>query len=77
MNLNNNKHVVILGDTNSGKTNLIFRYLQNKGGKEDIQQWVADPKTGDFLISFASIDKCAHKNPVHSFNFFNLMNSEN
>lgn len=57
----------------SGKTSLIFRYFQKRGGKQDMHQWVANPTTGDFLISFATIDKCAHENPVHQFNFYDLL----
>jgi predicted choloylglycine hydrolase len=57
----------------SGETNLIFRYFQKRGGKQDIHQWVANPKTGDFLISFASIEKCAHETTIHSFNLYDLL----
>ena len=60
-------------DVYSGKTTLIFRILQKKGYKTDLQQWVANPRTGDFSISFASPDTCAHENPVHYFNFYDLI----
>jgi len=63
-------------DVYSGKGNIIFRYFQNRGGKEPMHQWVANPKTGDFLVSFASVGKCAHEAPVHSFNFYDLLLSE-
>lgn len=67
------KTMDMVRDVYSGKRNLIFRYFQNRGGKKDIHQWVANPKTGDFLISYASVDKCAHENPVHYFNFYELL----
>jgi hypothetical protein len=32
------------------------------------------PKTGDFVLSFATKDKNAFKNPVNYFNFYELLN---
>jgi len=60
-------------DVYIGKSNLLFRFFQFLGSKQDIQQWVANPKTGDFLIRYASIENCAHENKVHSFNFYDLL----
>ena len=39
-------------------------------------QWSYSPKTGDMLICYASQDKVASKNPIHHFNFFELLEKE-
>ena len=39
-------------------------------------QWVACPETGDFVVSFAGGDKKAYENPVHYFNFYELLEAE-
>jgi hypothetical protein len=41
-----------------------------------MHQWVACPKTGEIVVSFASAKKNAHQNPVYYFNLFELLNSE-
>jgi len=41
-----------------------------------LYQWVACPETGDMVISFASSDKRACYEPVHYFNFFELMEAD-
>ena len=38
-------------------------------------QFATCPKTGDFLISYANVEKTAWKCPVNYFNFFSLLNS--
>jgi len=45
------------------------------GFLESWNQWVACPETGDMLVSFASYNKYASKNPYHQFNLFELLNS--
>ena len=35
--------------------------------------WVADPQHGDMVICFASQDTIAFHNPVHCFNFYELL----
>lgn len=39
-------------------------------------QWSFCPKTGDILICYASGDKIASENPIHYFNFFELLEEE-
>ena len=36
-------------------------------------QWSYSPKTGDMLICYASQDRVASLNPIHHFNFFELL----
>ena len=59
-----------------GKTDIRFFIVQRLETYVALHQWVACPETGDILISFASVDKNAHENPVHYFNLFELLNSE-
>jgi hypothetical protein len=37
--------------------------------------WVACPETGDMVVCFATKDKIAFSNPVHYFNFYELLNA--
>ncbi|VVB59778.1 Acyl-coenzyme A:6-aminopenicillanic acid acyl-transferase [uncultured archaeon] len=39
-------------------------------------QWSYSPKTGDMFICYASKDKMPSQNPIHHFNFFELLESE-
>jgi hypothetical protein len=57
-----------------GKTDVRFFLIQRAKAHTTIYQWVACPKTGDILLSFATIKKNAFENPVHAFNFFELLN---
>lgn len=59
-----------------GKTDFRFFIVQKLGTYVPLHQWVTCPKTGDMLICFADADKDAHKNPVYSFNLFELLDSE-
>jgi hypothetical protein len=36
-------------------------------------QWIACPETGDFVVSFANANNKACENPVHYFNFYELL----
>ena len=62
----------------NGKTNMLLSIMiklsKGHGFLESWNQWVACPETGDMLVSFASRDKYASKNPVHHFNLFDLLN---
>jgi hypothetical protein len=44
--------------------------------KETWWQWVACPKTGDFLISFATADETAFENPIHRVNLMGILANE-
>jgi hypothetical protein len=39
-------------------------------------QWAMCPETGDIAVSFAGGDKKAFENPVHYFNFYDLLDAE-
>jgi hypothetical protein len=38
-------------------------------------QWVACPQTGDMVVCFATRKKIAYENPLHFFNLYDLLNS--
>jgi hypothetical protein len=68
-------------DVYLGKTSFIFKILMYyvplfSPCYQPLNQWVACPETGEMVISFASVNKMAHFNPVHYFNFFELLESE-
>jgi hypothetical protein len=53
------------------KYSMIFRYWA------PMYQYIVCPGTGEFVISIASKDVCAHKEeiPLHYFNMHNLLNA--
>jgi hypothetical protein len=60
-----------------GKTRSLFSLMiKLYGVNPSLFQWVACPKTGDMLVSFASVDKRAIENPVHYFNIYELLEAE-
>jgi hypothetical protein len=59
-----------------GNTDWRFSILQDRGSYIPQHQWVGCPETGDMLVSFANDDKLACENTVHSFNLFDLLESE-
>jgi len=59
-----------------GKTNLLFYIMMKLYFYQPVHQWVACPKNGDMVISFASADKMAQYNPVHYFNLFELLEAK-
>ena len=63
-------HIIILF---LHKINLLDETAKHYGYLEAINQWVLYPKTGDMLISFADANKRAWENPVHYFNFYDLL----
>ena len=83
-NLDLNSSMDILREAYSGHNHLIILFLhkinlldetaKHYGYLEAINQWVIYPKTGDMLISFADANKRAWENPVHYFNFYDLLN---
>ena len=69
----------MLRNVYNGKTDMLLaimvKFGKGYGFLESWNQWVACPETGDMLVSFASNDKYASKNPVHHFNLFELLQS--
>ena len=63
----------------SGKTDLLLRLIvklaEGTSFNRAWNMWVADPGTGDMVVCFASKDKIAFSNPVHYFNFYELLNA--
>jgi len=60
------------------KYDIVWRFL-NKFWNYPLRtcwQWVACPKTGDFLVSFADVGIMAFKCSVQFFNFFELLEEE-
>ena len=57
-----------------GRTDPRFFLIQRVKPHTTIYQVVACPQTGDILLSFATTNKNAYENPVHSLNFFELLN---
>jgi len=70
------KTMKFIREVYSGKTNFIFRYMQNHNYYESRHLWVVSPKTGDMLICFGDDVNKSYENPVHKFNLFELLNSE-
>lgn len=61
----------------SGKTDITYHLLSVFiFPPQPIQQWVANPASGDMLVSFADVTKIASENPVHTLNLFALLESE-
>ncbi len=64
----------------SGKTDLIFFLIIKLSSRTSFNRawniWVADPLSGDIIISFATRDKIAYNTAMHNFNFYNLLNTQ-
>jgi hypothetical protein len=75
-NLNLSNTMDMLRDVYLGETDIIFNIMMKMYFYQPCHQWVATPKTGDMLISFACEGKLSCENPVHHFNLFELLNSE-
>jgi hypothetical protein len=76
-NMDLNNTMSMLRTVYSGITNIHFFIIKNIFRFfPSMHQWVACPKTGEIVVSFASAKKKAHQNPVHYFNLFELLNSE-
>jgi len=75
-NLNLSNTMEMLRDVYLGETDIIFNLMMKMYFYQPCHQWVATPKTGDMLISFACEGKLSCENPVHYFNLFELLESE-
>jgi hypothetical protein len=53
---------------------LIERLGKGTGMAEAWNQWVTCPATGDMILSFATHDQMAFRNPTHVVNFYDLLN---
>lgn len=62
----------------SGKTDFLLKLIvtlaEGTSFNRAWNMWVACPETGDMVVCFASRDKIAFNNPVHYFNFYELLN---
>jgi hypothetical protein len=74
-NLNSLSALSLLRDVYLGKTNFMFRLLLTDKS-DTARQWVGCLETGDLAICFAEEDKEAYRNIVHTFNFYDLLNSD-
>jgi len=59
-----------------GETYVPFSLQRVLFRRESFNQWVACPKTGDMLFSFAQNGKSAHESPVFHVNLFKLSKSK-
>ena len=61
----------------SGQTDLllsvIIRLAEGTSFNRAWNMWVADPLRGDLVVCFATKDRIAWSNPVHFFNFYDLL----
>ncbi len=77
MDLNNT--MTMLRKCYSGKTDLLLRLIvtlaEGTSFNRAWNMWIACPETGDIVVCFASKEKIAFNNPVHYFNFFELLNA--
>jgi len=65
----------LLREVYQGKTNIMFRIIHTDK-TETARQWTANPLTGDFAICFAENNIEAYQRPIHTFNFYELLNDE-
>jgi len=74
-----NSTMTMIRNCYSGKTDLLLRLIvklaEGTSFNRAWNMWVADPGTGDMVVCFASKDKIAFSNPVHYFNFYELLNA--
>ncbi len=75
-NLNLSNTMNMLRDLYLGKTDIIFNIMMKMYFYQPCHQWVANPKTGDMLISFACEEILACENPVHHINLFELIEAK-
>jgi len=63
----------------SGKTDFLLRLIVKLAKGTSFNRawnmWVAEPETGDFDVCFAKGSTIAFSNPVHYFNFYDLLNA--
>jgi hypothetical protein len=74
-----NSTMTMLRNCYSGKTDLLLKIIvtlaEGTSFNRAWNMWVADPESGDMVVCFASRDSIAFNNPVHYFNFYDLLNS--
>jgi hypothetical protein len=79
-NLNLSNTLYSLRNVYSGRKDPILRIMsifgKGHGFLESCNQWSANPKTGDILISFAKNDILAQFNEIHHFNLFKLLKTK-
>jgi hypothetical protein len=75
-NLNLSNTMDMLCNVYLGETDFVFNYMMDNLFYQPCHQWVANPKTGDMLINFASEGKISSENNVHHFNLFELLDSD-
>lgn len=68
-----NNSMKLLRACYNGEYDLFFYLMQKFNSFSPMHQWVANPKTGDFLICFADDSNIASVNPIHHFNLFELL----
>lgn len=71
-----NSTMTALREEYTGKTDFWMLMITIGGSYQCLCQWVICPETGDMVISFASSDARACYEPVHYFNFFQLIQAE-
>jgi len=71
-----NSTMAALREEYTGKTDFWMLVVTTIGAYQCLCQWVMCPETGEMVISFASSDARACYEPVHYFNFFELMAAE-
>ena len=71
-----NSTMTLLRDVYTGKTDIVFMFMQLIGAYFSAHQWVAYPHTGEMVVSFAEGETKADRNPVHYFNLFDLLEAE-
>ena len=63
----------------SGKTDFLLRLIvtlaEGTSFNRAWNMWVAEPISGDMVVCFAEKDSIAFDNPVHHFNFYDLLNT--
>lgn len=74
-----NNTITMFRNCYSGQTDvllrLIVRLAEGTSFNRAWNMWVADPLRGDLEVCFASKDCIAWNSPVHSFNFYELLNA--
>jgi hypothetical protein len=78
-NLDLNNSLSLLRDVYLGKYGGVIWYIIKNTYLKNANswyQWSYSPNTGDMLICYASQDEVPSKNPIHHFNFFELLESE-
>jgi hypothetical protein len=74
-----NSTMTMLRSCYRGDTDVLLRlivYLANGTSfNRAFNMWVADPESGDMVVCFATKENIAFNNPVHFFNFSELLNT--